>query len=477
METNVEEAVRSASTNEATNDPHRLSRTFITNRGTDSGGKLTLRFWRNEWWRFQAGCYQVVPDAQLRGELTTEIKQAFDQSGVTDKEGFVFKVGKSLVNNVMQALAGDVLVPDSTEQPAWLDQSERPRTFLSVENGLLDTSAAIAGSQSLIVPTTPHWFSSVCLPVRYEAGADCPRFLQFLREMFDGDAERTAVIQEWLGYNLIALDNRQKFLVLEGDGANGKTVLLDVLTNLLGPSNVSHVPLEMFAQRFQLTVTLGKLANIVSEVGEIDRVAEGTLKAFTSRDRMYFDRKGIPGVQAYPTAKLILATNNRPRFYDRSSGIWRRMILVPCDVIVPPGRQDPKLGEKLCAELPGILNFALNGLRRLHTNAGFTTSAICAAALDEYRIESNPERQFLKEHYEPNVMDSVPSGEMYEAYQRWCGSNGYKAINAGAFGKDVYRAFPTIQKVRGSAGLPKKRCWIYSGVHAVSMVTKMSKVA
>ena len=107
-------------------------------------------------------------------------------------------------------------------------------------------------------------------------------------------------MQEWVGYTLTPDTSQQKFLVAEGEGANGKTVFLETHTQLLGPENVSHVPLEMFGMRFQLTSTLGKLANICSEVGEIDRVAEGTLKQFTSRGSHAFRSKephagrGIP---------------------------------------------------------------------------------------------------------------------------------------------------------------------------------------
>ena len=81
--------------------------------------------------------------------------------------------------------------------------------------------------------------------------------------------------------------------------------------------------------RFALTPTLGKLANIASEVGEIDRVAEGFLKSFTAGDMMTFDRKHVAPIEALPTARLILSTNNRPRFSDRSGGLWRRMICCP----------------------------------------------------------------------------------------------------------------------------------------------------
>jgi uncharacterized protein DUF5906 len=133
------------------------------------------------------------------------------------------------------------------------------------------------------------------------------------------DKGRIALLQQWFGYCLTADTTQQKLVVAVGDGQNGKSVALDVLTATLGPEKVSDVRLELFAQRFQLTMTLGKLANISYDTGKIDESAEATIKEFTGGDRMYFDRKGITGVTAYPTARLILATNHEPRFADRSN--------------------------------------------------------------------------------------------------------------------------------------------------------------
>ena len=128
---------------------------------------------------------------------------------------------------------------------------------------------------------------------------------------------------------------------MEGEGANGKSVVCEILTAMLGEENVSNVPLEIFGERFQLAASLGKLANIASEVGELKSVAEGFLKQFTGGDRMLFDRKGLLPIHARPTARLVLATNNRPRFSDRSAGLWRRMILLPFNVTIPPRTAGP----------------------------------------------------------------------------------------------------------------------------------------
>ena len=87
---------------------------------------------------------------------------------------------------------------------------------------------------------------------------------------------------------------QQRFIVAVGDGAVGKSTTLDTLTNLLGPDNVSHVRAELFAQRFQLTMTLGKLANVSYNTGEIDESAEATIKEFTAGDRITSIARAFP---------------------------------------------------------------------------------------------------------------------------------------------------------------------------------------
>jgi P4 family phage/plasmid primase-like protien len=233
---------------------------------------------------------------------------------------------------------------------------------------------------------------------------------------------------------------------MEGEGANGKSVACAVLTAYLGRENVSHTPLESFGQRFSLIRTLGKLANIASEVGDLDKVAEGNLKAFTSGDRMQFERKFKEPVEALPTARLVLATNNRPRFSDRSGGLWRRMILMPFNTTIPEservfGMDKPQWWEDV-GELLGILLWSLAGLKRLREQRKFTESAVCNAALDDYRLESNPARTFLGEQYTTDLNADIVTTDVYSAYREWCETNGYRPLGSNTFGKEIVRAFP-----------------------------------
>ncbi len=239
-----------------------------------------------------------------------------------------------------------------------------------MENGLLRLDDLLDDpDEPPIGPHSPLWFSPIALPYEFTADATCPRFLEILNQNQENDADRIAILQEWAGYILTPSTDQQKFLVLEGEGANGKSVYLAALQAMIGAENVSNVPLELFEDRFALTNSLGKLLNVSADASEVEKAAEGKLKSLVSGDVMFFDRKGIGGVNAQPTARLVIAANNRPRFSDRSSGIWRRMLLVPWNVKITADQRIAGMDKPdwwvTAGELPGIFWWAVLGLARL----------------------------------------------------------------------------------------------------------------
>jgi P4 family phage/plasmid primase-like protien len=233
---------------------------------------------------------------------------------------------------------------------------------------------------------------------------------------------------------------------------------------MLGPDNYSTVPLEAFGRQFTMALTLGKLANICAEIGELDRTAEGTLKQFISGDPMMFEQKFKDGFTARPTARLILSTNNVPHFSDKSQGLWRRLILMPFKRRVPEADRVPGMdkAEYWTTEAPGILNWALEGQRRVRENKmRFTESAACRAALEAHRRESDPSRDFLLECYtaDPDAKP-LPAKVPYEGYKTWCETNGYKhTLTAQMFGKQVRRVFPQVESKSHRFGGEVQKAW------------------
>jgi len=345
------------------------------------------------------------------------------------------------------------------------------RNMISFDNGLLDLDELLKnGSAIELQDHTPDWWSLVHVPYEYDPGAKIgPYWTSFLSMNLGGDEKLIECLQEWMGYCLLPNTDHHKFLIMIGEGSNGKSVFCAVLEALLGEQNVSHVPLELFGQRFTLGATLGKLANIATETHEIDRVSEGYLKQFTDGSRMFFDRKGLPGIDARPTAKLIIATNQPPRFTDKSMGLWRRMLVAPFLVEI-------KAPERLLGldkpewwldqgELPGLFNWAVEGLRRLRVQAAFTEPDVAAVAKKEYRRDINPAREFLEVFYR-EAAEETGGLDLYTDYEKWCGKSGYKTLGSRMFGKEVKRVFPKSESRKSGTINPetKKRHTVYTRI-------------
>ena len=450
---------------EADDDPHRLARLNLERYAEASEG-ATLRYWRDEWytWRLSRGYYRRIGEKELRAKVGQVIKTEFDRVSIAnqvagEEDVKARKVTSALMTNVLAATSGTVVIPASIEEMTWLEARGRNlrerRNYVALRNGILDLDAVLAGGgMECLLPHSPDWFSTVCLPYNFNAEADCPKWLAFLQHNLEGDQERINVLQEWAGYCLLPDTGEQKFLMLEGEGANGKSVYLAGLTAMLGHDNCSHVPLELFGERFSKTQTLGKLLNVSSDAGEIDKVCEGFLKAFTSGDTMFFDRKGISGLDVQPTARMVIACNNRPRFTDRSSGIWRRMLLIPW--LIQIASNDPRRIRNMdkpawweaSGELPGIFLWALVGLARLRGQTGFTTCKMLTDAIEDYQEESNPARAFIKENCEIDTRDQISCSMIYKIYSEWCVEHGYRPLNERHFGREVMRVHRTVHRTR-----------------------------
>jgi P4 family phage/plasmid primase-like protien len=466
------ETVSDIEIEEADQDPHRLARVNLRYYTDNHGGQL--RFWREEWWRYRDGKYRKIGPQELKAKVAATIKTEFDNRyrervdrGEEVRE--VRQVTRGLVSNVIGAMESLTLLSSSIEMPSWVpDRSERH--YISMENGILDLDAVFRNdAEHSLISHSPDWFSTVKLEYGFDINAKCDKWENYLDFCMDGDEDCIDLLQEWAGYLLTGSNEYQRFLALEGEGGNGKSVYFAGLTAMLGIPNVSHVAMENFGGRFDLASTIGKAANISGDVGEIDSMAEGILKMFTGGDVMQFDRKNLPPISVRPTAKLMMSFNGRPRIKDRSQGLWRRMLLVPFNRSIPSDRivrgMDNWRWWLDSGEVPGMLLWAIAGLDRLRSNGEFTKSEKSMAAIENYQIEENSARQFLMDEVDwldadllqtekekPEAQQcGVDCETLYSLYRQWCIVHGNRAMNNKNFGKEVKRVFGDL-RVRVSNG-------------------------
>lgn len=468
-----------ASAIESDDDPHRLARVNLDRYATHAAG-ATLRYWRDEWytWKPSRGCYRKIGVEELRAKISQSVKSEFDrinceqqQETWRDEPPKVQKVTKALVTNVLDATKSLTIVPSSVELMSWLDGRGRTRkNYIGMANGILDIDRLLADDSAelrdVLLPQSPSWFSTVRLPYNFDPEAKCPKWEKFLERSLEMDPERIKILQEWAGYLLLPESSQQRMLALEGDGSNGKSVYCAGITAMMGLENCSYVSVEQLCDKFVRTQTLGRLVNICPDVGEIDKANEGDLKSFVSGDVMFFDRKHLTGLNCTPTARLMMSFNNRPRFADRSGGIWRRMMIVPFNVEIPAAERVANMDKhtwwEAAGELPGIFLWAVAGLHRLRQQGRFTRSALSEAALEDYRTENNPARAFLTECLESHEHSKLKSTSIYRFYKLWAEEHGYRPLGERTFGKEIRRVFAhTERRFLGTRG---DRYWCYVGV-------------
>ncbi|MEO2036966.1 MAG: phage/plasmid primase, P4 family [Planctomycetaceae bacterium] len=388
--------------------------------------KPTLKYWRDGFHHWHEGAWRLLESGAMLQIVSGHLGAKF--------EG----VGNSHIANVTSFLKGKCFLNGAIAQNTWFNDVDRgPR--IAVENGLIDPETGT------LEPDTPDWFSRVKLPVVHDPAATCDQWMKTLFVNLECDTERIAILQEFTGYLLWPRLTFQKYLTLLGEGGNGKSVFIAGLQALLGRPNTSNYSLKSLGDnRFAAGGTIGKLANLCADISEINKVCEGVLKQLVSGDVITIDRKHQSMLDVTPTAKLVFSANNLPRFTDRSSGMTRRMIIVPFNRTVPEDEKvlDMDKPEFWMSELPGILNWALEGLVRLRQKNGFTDSVETREAAEEYRLDHNPAAVFIEERLvvneDPNSW--VLKSDVYRSYRDWCTSHGRKPLGDAEFGKEVRRA-------------------------------------
>ena len=263
----------------------------------------------------------------------------------------------------------------------------------------------------------------------YDPDAECPMFEKMLDEAFEEEATIDA-LQEYFGYIFMKKEtlNLEKVAYLVGAGANGKSVLLDIITCLVNENNVSHVELKNFSKENNLIAMKDRLLNIGSD-GTNKGVDTDTLKKIASGERiegrhLYNDVEIILNLP-----KLLFALNQMPDSSsgDHSYGYMRRLLIFAFTKIISEDKRDKHLLDKLKEELSGILNFAIEGYEALLEQQEFSSSNAIEESVKQYALQLNHIAYFMSEYI---IDDSegcrITIAKLYKNYQEWCKKSGVR---------------------------------------------------
>ena len=327
------------------------------------------------------------------------------------------------------------------------DDFNRNPYLVNVRNGLLDIR------NMSFKEHTPSYLSTVQLNVEYNPQVDCPQFKKFLNEVLD--CKLIPLVQEIVGYLLTTNTASQKAFVFWGPARTGKSTLLWVVEYLLlGKKNVSNIPWQEIGDKFKTAELLGKLANVFSDLPSKSIDDTGIFKVVTGEDYLMAEKKNT--FKFKPFARLVFSCNELPRNYvDRTESFYRRLIIVPFNRQIEKSKIDKALKYKFQREKEGILNWALEGLKRLYeNNFEFSENELTDGVKKEYKRENNNVISFVEECCEIDSLFSCSRIEIYEAYKEFCGEAGLKALSQIKFNKELEGNFNITRSRSG-----KLRLW------------------
>jgi len=316
--------------------------------------------------------------------------------------------------------------------PISTEQFDTDQYLLGCTNGVIDlrTGELRKGRQEDYIMKTTD--------IAYNPLAGCPRWLQFLDEIFLGNTDLIDFIHRAIGYSLTGDTSEQCLFICYGTGWNGKSKFLALLRALLG-DYARNTPFSTFTEKYRDTATndVAALAGVrlvtASETGESQRLNEARIKAMTGGDPITARFLYGEFFDYLPAYKVWLAVNHKPVIRGTDEGIWRRIRLIPFEASFK-ANPDPYIEEKLKVELEGILRWAVEGcLKWRKERLGMVEKV--KTATEEYRQESDVIAQFLVECTIEHETAKVKASELYKAYQKWCEMSGENPISGMAFGQ------------------------------------------
>jgi putative DNA primase/helicase len=311
-------------------------------------------------------------------------------------------------------------------------------------------------------PHDPSDFITKISPVPYDEDARCDTWEAFLNTIIPDESLLT-FLQNAIGYSLTGDVSEQVLFFLYGLGANGKSTFLNAILGILSTFAKQAAPGLLMVKKGESHPTeIADLAGVrfltTVEVTEGKELAETLVKQITGGDPIRARRMREDFWTFMPSHKIWLAANHKPVIKGTDYAIWRRVRLIPFDVVIPVEKRDPMLGEKLKIEYPGILAWAVRGCLTWQRK-GLGVPEIVVRATDSYQKEMDVLAGFLADCCVIDVNAHVSKGALYKEYRSWCESNGeHYETQRSLSGRIIERGF---DEFRATGGV---RSWIGIGL-------------
>ena len=441
-------------------------------------GILTLRHWRGMWMCWDDTHWRELDGQQVKASLYKQLEYATylftTRKGDQEPREWAPTIRK--VADLTQAIAAVTHLAPTVDAPAWIGiggpTDPLNRTGDAELAGRVDDSPIVACTNGLLgvtdrtlMPLTPAFFNLVSVPFDYDPHATAPAWEDFLQRVWPDDPATIDALQEWFGYVLSGRTDQQKILLIVGPTRSGKGTIARVLAALVGAGNMAGPTLASLSTNFGLSPLLDKSLAVISDArlsGRDGNQVVERLLTISGEDTIDVDRKfREPWTGKLPTRIMILS-NELPNFGDSSGVIARRFIVLTMTVSWL-GKEDTTLAGRLTAEMPGILNWALDGLARLDQAGRITEPPSSLEAVTTMQDTASPTSAFVRECCQTGPTCEVTVDDLWAAWKDWAEDSGIRPGTKQMLGRNLLSVVPQIRQ-RRPRGDDGKHVRTYAGI-------------
>jgi putative DNA primase/helicase len=453
--------------------PHRIAEQF---KARDFP---TLLNFQNEWLSHDGAAYQPVEDATILAKLNQFLKTAKTPIYVKSRIELVpFTPTPKAIADIHTMLKLDCHVPLNTmSPPSWLDETPveyggiDPKRIISFQNGLLDIATR------KLYPATSKFFTRTALPIEYDENAPLPeQWLLFLKGVTAGKdddgkiverPETVTLIREMMGYLISSDTSMQRVFFLWGQPRSGKGTIMRVTTALVGKLNTSSPDIQGLAGDFGRQNLIGKSLATITDMNCDNRsqlsAAASVVNGVSGEDFQSINRKNRDFWNGFLPTRFVLASNSLPNFGSHTGAMATRLLIVPFENSFL-GREDRELTDKLLTELPGILNWCLDGLDNLKQRGDFKEPAESLKTKQRLILRSNPIHGFILERCTVEANTDISKDVLYDAYADYCSETKSRVLPKSDFTEGLTELYPAIASSKHRVTGTSKQIPCYRGV-------------
>ncbi len=327
--------------------------------------------------------------------------------------------------------------------PILISEMDTQPDLINCQNGIINLR------NGELLPHDANYLCTKIANCEYDVtGKEPTLWLNFLKDITQGDKELEEYLQKAVGYSLTGSIREQCLFFLYGGGRNGKSTFLDIISELAGTYS-SHAQSETIMTKPQLgNNTLSDIARLkgarfVTTVEPNDNVKlnEGLVKQLTGGDKVTARFLYGKEFEFTPEFKIWLGANHKPIIRGTDDGIWRRIRLIPFTAQIPDEKVDKNLKQKLKKELPQIMKWAVDGALKWQKE-GLKVPAIVEKATQEYRFEMDTLCRFFSEYVVVDSSARMKASVLYNYYCEWADENNEFVMSSTKFGKEILAKIP-----------------------------------